>query len=105
MNRFKRGSSQLGALIRWGNRGGKYRVFHAIVAITNRFISASRNDIQNLQKVLESYLSPIFCCKISLLCPKYFGFHINLKMTIIFLSSLDLHKAFIDNTTSSPCHF
>ena len=27
-----------------------YRVFHAIVAITNRFISASRNDIQNLEK-------------------------------------------------------
>ena len=34
-----------------------------------------------------------------------FSFHKVLKLTLIFLYSLDLHTAFIEDATSSLCHF
>ena len=37
------------------------------------------------KKVFESYLAPISCCKIILLCSKYFGFHIEYADQIPFI--------------------
>ena len=70
--------------------------------------SINRGDKQKLQydffQLIQKKIS-LLLHKISLICSKYFGVHIVLKMACILLYSLDLHKEFIDNTASSPCHF